>query len=360
MTCFDFLNLITLNETKLHELGFNYIDSIKQRAKSSENNTDSVDKFCRKLNDAFKKLQEMDEKPLPEGYFKISCNVCCKQDELGDLYFYRCSDGEVIVDDILFGFYWELDDFDYVNKILSKYGYLPAKELAEINKINITVDSELIGWDSPVKRPYYRLRGKRVTDEQAFEVIRRTDSSLFGIRDDFNHKNYDCVPLLHFDNNWLNTIHGNTQTGWIRPSGIVGGNGITYKYPNLREIFYDIMEIKLNFPYLDFAAGITSVNEGVTSYDGKIFKTLDDYDDFTCVDLGVTALGNNISFLKPKDFFGVYNGFLGEDEAIFKTNYYESTGISALPDGYSKKCLMRYGLNETEAEKYIAEYRLFN
>ena len=39
-------------------------------------------------------------------------------------------------------------------------------------------DEKLMTYEFFARRPYYRVRGKRVTEEQAFEIIRRCDDSF--------------------------------------------------------------------------------------------------------------------------------------------------------------------------------------
>ena len=41
--------------------------------------------------------------------------------------------------------------------------------------IQVIIDPEAAGMDFDVRRPYFRMRGKPVTEEQAFDIIRQTD-----------------------------------------------------------------------------------------------------------------------------------------------------------------------------------------
>ena len=49
-------------------------------------------------------------------------------------------------------------------------------------EVKVIVDKEVEGFDSDVRRPHYRMRGKPVTPEQAFEIICRTDSFFWEVR----------------------------------------------------------------------------------------------------------------------------------------------------------------------------------
>jgi hypothetical protein len=95
--------------------------------------------------------------------------------------------------------------------------------------IEIIIDKDMDQYDSITRRPYYRLRGKPVSKEQAFEVIRRTDAIFrFDIKLPYAS---DYIRTCHIRNWWFNRNHFPSDMGWIHSDGTVGGNGITDKYP---------------------------------------------------------------------------------------------------------------------------------
>ena len=48
--------------------------------------------------------------------------------------------------------------------------------MEQFQNIQVITDPEVAGIDFNVKRPYFRMRGRPVTEEQAFDIIRRTDT----------------------------------------------------------------------------------------------------------------------------------------------------------------------------------------
>lgn len=129
------------------------------------------------------------------------------------------------------------------------------------NGAMINVDEDFEGWDSDARRPYYRIRGKRVNEEQAFDVISRTDDLFefsFGVFKDLsNHYVYS----YHFRNMLFANNHFPKYMGWIKPDGMVGGSGITDKYPNAMEVLDNCYELTTNFDFLDMVIAITEWNE---------------------------------------------------------------------------------------------------
>jgi len=112
-------------------------------------------------------------------------------------------------------------------------------------------------FNSSVRRPYYRMRGKPVTEEQAFEIIRKTD-----------HYDYDtCRPIhdrimkgrvenCHFKNLWFDKHHYPLQYGWAHPDGTIGINSITDRFPTFLEFLRELLAYQKAFPFLDFTVGI--------------------------------------------------------------------------------------------------------
>ena len=60
----------------------------------------------------------------------------------------------------------------------SDYYYLTAEEYRGYSEYQILAEAEKEKFLSVenTRRPYYRMRGKRLTENQAFEIIRRTDT----------------------------------------------------------------------------------------------------------------------------------------------------------------------------------------
>lgn len=47
--------------------------------------------------------------------------------------------------------------------------------MEKLQDIQVIVDPEVAGMEFSVRQPYFRMRGRPVTEEQAFDIIRRTD-----------------------------------------------------------------------------------------------------------------------------------------------------------------------------------------
>lgn len=135
--------------------------------------------------------------------------------------------------------------------------FIDGQELEFLNKTNIIIDEEVAEYNSYARRPYFRLRGKRVTEQQAFDIIRGT---IFDFRD---RKGDDCgdVYTLHLPEWFIECDHKLSHYSWCHPNGVIGVNGITDKYPNILELIGDMINIKHAFPYLDFVMAITDWNE---------------------------------------------------------------------------------------------------
>lgn len=218
--------------------------------------------------------------------------------------------------------------------------FISSEIVAELkDRFKVSFYEDAINWDSGARRPYYRLRGKKVTKEQAFDVISRTDGYCSDLNSDLRYNdikrchNDKQVFLLHFANWWLNKNHYPQQMGWIRPSGIVGGNGITDKYPDIFEVFDDIMDIVLNFPYLEFVVGITYLDEGVLDWSAYHPVTLDDSDteEFAeLLDLVISVVNGEIKFLTGEEAIKEYTKYASvfEDKNtdIYNSDYFENTG----------------------------------
>ena len=130
--------------------------------------------------------------------------------------------------------------------------------------IQVIIDPEVAGMNFDVRRPYFRMRGKPVTEEQAFDIIRRTDE--FFCLDMRSYGKYRMEGVLNNIRVWCNVALNNSwysaRRGWVHSSGIVGMNGLTAeKYPVEAEFLNSVLPLKQAFPYLDFIIAVTDWNE---------------------------------------------------------------------------------------------------
>ncbi len=136
---------------------------------------------------------------------------------------------------------------------------LESDELERLRICRLVMDEVPEKFDAFVRRPYYRMRGKPVTEEQAFEVIRRTERCVCPLF--YNSHPYEVVSNCHFKNWWLDPHRFPAHCGWVHPNGIVGINNITAQKPNFLELLTELLGYQKAFPALDFKAAITSWNE---------------------------------------------------------------------------------------------------
>lgn len=85
-----------------------------------------------------------------------------------------------------------------------EYIFISKEECDKYNEYEIIVPDDL-DYDGNVRRPYYRMRGKPVTKEQAFELIRRTDNFFAGINE--IHYSGDFVSAVNFSNHLIHKNH---------------------------------------------------------------------------------------------------------------------------------------------------------
>lgn len=232
--------------------------------------------------------------------------------------------------------------------------------------IEILIDEDMDEYGSVARRPYYRLRGKPISTEQAFEVIRRTDSIFrFGIQLPCNS---DYVETCHIKNWWLNKNHYPSDMGWIHSDGTVGGNGITDKYPEFGELVLDLVELVQAFPYLDFVLAITCWNEMPIEmwykYQDEQYKKFHEfewYDGFyEAIDIGFWVHDNTIEVLNRKNAVKKYKEYEKKysvkDQDYYAAFYNMRKGIIPCDEDYLKRCIAAYGLDPEETLKNTREY----
>lgn len=170
-------------------------------------------------------------------------------DELGNVYIETA--GLSWLDDeflMYMGFCWHQGD---------EYIFISKEDCDKYNKYEVIVPDDF-GYQGSVRRPYNRMRGKPVTREQAFDII-RTDN-FFAEIDEIHHSG-DFVSSVNFDNWLIHKNHYPQGYGRIHADGTVGTNSITQKYPELYEFIGEWFEKLMKFPYLDLVIAVTCWNE---------------------------------------------------------------------------------------------------
>ena len=265
---------------------------------------------------------------------------------------------------------------------------LTEEELAKLRGIELRLDPGTEDYDTDVRRPYYQMRGKRVTPEQAREIIRRTDNFL----DSLNYP--DCSSSLrengfigstNFNQWWFMRNHAPTHYGWSHPDGTIGENAITQKYPNFGEYLCEILRWKLAFPYLDLMIAVSGWNENppywhdaTDAYWDKLFPMHElsdedtrrkkeerdrvvymDFPDF-CenLEIGICTHDNVIEFLNPENAARRYREYEAKysaaDPKIYVPDYYEDRGLLICDSAYLRRCLADYGLTDAQIDEILA------
>ena len=246
--------------------------------------------------------------------------------------------------------------------------------------IQVIIDPEVAGIDFEVRRPYFRMRGKPVTEEQAFDIIRRTDNFF---RWDMRKWQLEDLVSDRFllDNVWYSP-NFYPHRGWVRPDGIIGMNDVTGKYPSEDEFLASILELKEEFPYLDFMVAVTDwdeipdylwelmgkSHEAAERHDDKLYRqysdeydrlhTSEDYPDFQeHIVYGIWVHDDKVELMAPeraKERYLEYNRLYGgADEAVFTMDYYEENNIHPVDFEYLCRCIRSFGLNPDEV---LAKY----
>lgn len=138
-----------------------------------------------------------------------------------------------------------------VKDIYEEFIILTPEEQKELQRINIELSPDLYTWRVPIGRAGTALRGKPVTEEQAFNIISRTDE-YFRYKD----REEDLVYTSTISNSLISYGYG-----WINKNGELGIDSYTHEYPNIGIIISDAYELLYNFPYLNLVIAYTDYEE---------------------------------------------------------------------------------------------------
>lgn len=216
------------------------------------------------------------------------------------------------------------------------------------------------------RRPYYRMRGKSVTKEQAFDIIRRTDMFFGDIYlSDGIRGHSDFVGSLNF-NNWLiNRNHYPMGYGWVHTDGTIGSNSITQKYPEMEEFIAEWFRYLMAFPYLDLVIAITNWDEIPPEawYDDTLrdsfYKEKYDEEFYKAIEIGIRVKDKTIQVLGPESTIKLYKEYeekYGVEREKYEPEYYQDRGIAQVDLAYLKRCIESYGLN---AEKELSKLPIY-
>lgn len=271
-------------------------------------------------------------------------------DESGNVYVYCWEE------------YWERLDFfrdwfqDKEGYGYEEYAFIERKEYEKLISCDITFPQDEELDISYVRRPYYRMRGKPVSKEQAFDIIRRTDNFLKYI--DEIHKQEEFVGNLNFDNWLIHKNHYPQGYGWIHTDGTVGVNAITQRWPKTEEFICEWFRYLNAFPYLDLIVALTDWNEINPRYYMEdngydIDYEAKEYDEnfYDGIAMGIYVHDNKIQILNKEDTvkkYREYDVLYGKEREKFVPEYYGKNKIEQVNLAYLKKCIESYGLDAEE------------
>lgn len=215
--------------------------------------------------------------------------------------------------------------------------YIFTKEMMDtLRSIEITMTKEAEKYDAFCKYPYYRLRGKPITPEQAEEVILNTEYR-------------DRTALIA-----LRTI--------AAYDGTVGANSCLTKWPNIYELFCDTLRLKLDFPYLEYIAVITGWPEIPNCNRSErypfVYGEYNDYTDTVCqaelhednIEFGIWSHDNKIEFIDPSSTIKVYRQYDSlYDDSSLKT-FLRIHGSSSFD--YDRELCKHINIHKYDDEEY--------
>ncbi len=238
--------------------------------------------------------------------------------------------------------------------ILTQYTVrLERDELERLRTNRLVLDGAPDKFKALVKYPYYRMRGKPVTEGQAFEVIRKTDVY---IRSHFS-QSHSChadelVHSFHFGNGWFNPYRYPERYGWVHPNGMIGIDSITGKWPTFLELLTELLGYQKAFPFLDFTAAITWWDEnphdelrGGTTQGNEASQEYPGFLDN--VQYGIRLDGNSVEFLgrdRAIKTYREYEALYGDaDFHVYVPELCRSKTCPFDMESYYRRCIAAFG-----------------
>lgn len=242
------------------------------------------------------------------------------------------------------------------------WALITADQYKKLTAPEIIIDEDVREFESFTRRPYYRMRGKKVTADQAFDIIRRVDN-VFRSGTGVIQEHADYIGNINFDS-WIFGCHQNSwHYGWIHPDGTVGCDAITPKYPNIDEFIAEWFMKMTAFPYLDLVIAITDWWDETPppTYSGFTYKcnpynlTFPTFEE--SIVCGIWVHDQILEIMSPKRTVKKYAEYvkLYEDKNRDKylSEYYQDNGIVQADENYLKRCIEAYGLNADEELRKI-------
>lgn len=242
---------------------------------------------------------------------------------------------------------------------------LSEEDIQYLENHQLVIDPGMEWYDADARRPYYRLRGRRITPDEAFEVIRRTDA-YFTFR-----TGYESGKLspLHLQNWWFNKNHYPARYGWVHPDGLVGADGITGStYPTTGELVEEMLMYQRAFPFLEFVLALTDWDEMPPYAWDQLFSDYrDDYQEYPDfldhIELGIYLGPGKLELMGPERARQAYQKAVAEWVDVprerYISQYNQDHDLFPADDAYLKRCLeangddAELGLQMYQAQKWL-------
>lgn len=240
-----------------------------------------------------------------------------------------------------------------------EYIFISKEDCDKYNQYEIIIPDGL-NYDGNVRRSYYRMRGKPVTKEQAFELIRRTDNFFRGINE--IRCSGEFVSGINWDGWIIHKNHFPQKYSWIHIDGTIGNNSITQTYPEMYQMIAEWLIKLMKFPYLDLVIGITCWNEMPNALWKDLSNKakcremeLSDEIFFSGVVLGIYIHDKTLEILTPKKAIRKYKEYANryeKNKEVYIPEYYQENGIVQVDLSYARRCVEAYGL---DADKILKD-----
>lgn len=251
--------------------------------------------------------------------------------------------------------------------------FLDKDKMDKVLEYEIIVPDEFIEYECLARRPYYRMRGKKVSEEQAMDIIRKTDN--FFEYDTRQKPPTGYIGNMNFDNWLISKRHYPMGYGWIHRDGTVGGNAITQKFPTVYEFVIEWLKKLMTFPYLDLIIGVTYYDEGMKHYYDEEYEywfehlqeekydyfEKEEYDErfYSNLEVGIYVHDKKIEILDQKQTKKIYREYAekygDKDRYKYCSEYYDANEIEQIDNEYLKKCLELDGWDEERIEKILED-----
>ncbi len=279
---------------------------------------------------------------------KADPEVEIKKDESGNYHIYNF---EGALYDIGLKCIYDFGKYDKQNDSL----FIDKMDMDRLNEYEVIISDEFITHATAARRPYYRMRGEKVTKEQAFEIIRRTDNYFkFDVSEIRYHKDY--IGCENFDNWLIMKNHYPFGYGWIHTDGTVGGNAITQKYPDTLRYVGEWLCKLMEFPYLNLMIAVTHWNEVPDSFwSGEDdYWEIDEQEFLDAIEVGIYVHDKTVEIMNSKkatEKYVEYEALYGDlNRNKYESDYYQNNQIVQVDREYLKRCFESYGVN---SEKYL-------